>query len=410
MRVTVLALVSLLSFPVSGAAQPAASTGQAAAPPTQQASPVAPGAVNRAAAMDLSYRGRHGEALPMLEALTKDLPNDVLVWERYAVALYSMSATLTDMTAAQQMRLQAKAAFNRSRQLGNNSALAALADAIPADGSEPPLSSNQQAQAAMAAGEASFGRGDFTEAIAHYQKALSIEPTNYNATLFVGDSYYRLTNLEAAGDWFARAIALNPNAETAYRYWGDALMRAGRGEEARSKFIDAFIAEPYSQSARTGLAQFAKMSGARIGRPAITPFSGLPRTADGGVTIDLKAPQQDPMAAAWVAYATAKAQWSKEEFLKRFPSETVYRHSLAEEIEAFGRLLSFADDQEAKGQPITDPQVATIRGLRDRGLLEAYVLLHAPTAGVSRDYAAYRAQHRNRLQAYMDAMVAMPPR
>ena len=116
------------------------------------------------------------------------------------------------------------------------------------------------------------------------------------------------------------------------------------------------------------------------------------------------------MAAAWVAYATTKAQWSKEEFLKRFPNESAYRVSLAEEIDAFGRLLAFADEQEAKGQPIKDPQIATIRTLRDKGLLEAYVLLHAPNAGVARDYPAYRAEHRDRLQAYMDATTAMASR
>ena len=408
--VRLLIVAGLLSFPAPGMAQPTAPVGQTAVPPAQPTSPVAANATKRTTAMDLSYRGRHVEALPMLEELTKELPTDLLVWERYAVALYSMSATLTDVPAAQDMRLRAKAAFNRSRQLGNTSALAALADAIPADGSVPALSANPQAQATMAAGEAAFGRGDFVEAITQYQKALGIDPTNYNATLFVGDCYYRMKNLESAAEWFARAVALNPNAETAYRYWGDALLRAGRGAEARIKFIDAFIAEPYSQAARTGLTQFAKMTGAQIGRPAITTFSGLPRTADGQVIFDLKAPPQDPMGAAWLAYATTKAQWSKEEFLKRFPNETVYRSSLAEEIAAFGSLLAFADEQEARGQPIKDPQIATIRGLRERGLLESYVLLHTPTAGISRDYPAYRAEHRDRLQAYVDAMVVMPTR
>jgi tetratricopeptide (TPR) repeat protein len=391
-------------------AQPAVPTAspavpQAPPPPTNESIAAKP-----TAALALSYRGRHGESLPMLEELAKNLPSDSLIWERYALALYSMSATLTDVPAAQQMRLQAKAAFARTRELGNTSALAALGNAIPSDGSVPPLSRNPEAQAAMAAGEAAFARGDFTEAIPHYQKALSIDPTNYLATLFVGDCYYRLKNVEDAADWFARAVALNPDAETAYRYWGDLLMRAGRGDEARSKFIDAFIAEPYSQAARTGLAQWAKTTGGRLGRPAITPFSGLPRTADGRVTIDLKTPPDDPMAAAWVVYATAKAQWSKEEFLKRFPNESTYRVSLAEEIDAFGRLLAYADEQQAKGQPITDPQIATIRALRNRGMLEAYVLLHAPSAGVARDYPAYRAAHRDRLQAYMEAMTVMPSR
>ena len=407
-RLSVLIVVGLLALPTPGTAQQAPA-GSPAAPQEQPAQAVSPIAAKRTAALDLSNRGRHVEALPLLEELTQSLPTDALVWERYALALYSMSATLTDVPAAQKMRLQAKAAFSRTRELGNTSALAKLGDTITADGSVPPLSQNPEAQAAMAAGEAAFGRGDFTEAITHYQKALSADPTNYHATLFVGDCYYRLKNVESASDWFARAVALNPNLETAHRYWGDLLMGAGRVAEARSKFIDAFIAEPYSQATRTGLTQWAKTTGGRLGRPAITPFSGLPRSADGRVTIDLKTPPTDPMGAAWVVYATTKAQWSQAEFLKRFPNETTYRVSLAEEVDAYGRMLAFADEQQAKGQPITDPQIATIRALRDRGMLEAYILLSTASASVARDYPAYRAEHRDRLQAYMEAMTVMPP-
>ena len=411
-------LVGLLLIPTPGTAQQPA----APAPPSAPAVPEIPAArqgqpaqttpsvaARRTAALDLSNRGRHVEALPMLEELTQSLPTDALVWERYALALHAMAATMTDVPAAQKMRLQAKAAFTRTRELGNTSALAKLGDAILPDGSMPALSQNPEAQAAMAAGEAAFARGDFTEAITQYQKALSTDPANYHATLFVGDCYYRLKNVESAADWFARAVALDPDKETAHRYWGDLLMGSGRVAEARSKFIDAFIAEPYSSATRTGLTQWAKVTGGRLGRPAITPFSGLPRTPDGGVTINPQEPPTDPMGAAWVVYATTKAEWSKQEFLKRFPNETTYRVSLAEEVDAYGRMLVYADEQQAKGQPITGPQIATIRALRDRGLLEAYILLNTTSASVARDYAAYRAEHRDRLQTYMEAMTVMPP-
>ena len=401
--------VGLLALPASGRAQtaPPDASPTAAPGPASQANP--PIAATRATALDLSNRGRHVDALPLLAELTTSLPTDALVWERYGLALYSTAATLNDLPSAQQMRIKAKAAFQRSRELGNTSALAALGNAITADGSVPQLSGNPEAQAAMAAGEAAFGRGDFTDAIAQYQKALGIEPTNYLATLFVGDSYYRLKNVENAVDWFARAVAINPDTETAYRYWGDLLLQVGRVDEARSKFIDAFIAEPYSQATRTALTQWAKTTGGRVGRPAITPFSGLPRTADGRVTIDPTKPPDDPMGAAWVAYASTKAQWNKEEFLKRFPNETTYRVSLAEEIDAFGHVLAYADEQQAKGRPITDPQIGTIRALRDRGLLEAFVLLHGANAGIARDYPSYRAEHRDRLRTYMESMLVLPP-
>ncbi|MEJ7616397.1 MAG: hypothetical protein WKF30_05370 [Pyrinomonadaceae bacterium] len=34
--------------------------------------------------------------------------------------------------------------------------------------------------------------------------------------------------LGKAGEWFAQAIAINQDRETAYRYWGDALMAQGK--------------------------------------------------------------------------------------------------------------------------------------------------------------------------------------
>ena len=118
----------------------------------------------------------------------------------------------------------------------------------------------------------------------------------------------------------------------------------------------------------------------------------------------------NPMSAAWTAYSLRRAAWVAEEFKKRYPNEPAYRHTLAEEIDAFDQLLLFADEREKAGQPITEPQISTLRGLRERGLLESYVLLHAPDAGIAQDYPAYRAQHRDKLQAYIESMIIAPQR
>ena len=371
-------------------------------------------ATKRAQAIALSGRGRHPEALPLLEELIPVLPNDVLVWERYAVALLSTAATLPDLEAQKAMRIRAKQAFARTRELGNNTPLAMLGDSIPPDGSAPPLATSAEAQARMHEAEAAFSKGDFPEAIALYQKTLEVEPTNYNATLYIGDCYYRMKDVQRAGEWFARAIALSPDTETAHRYWGDALLRAGRTDEARSRFIDAFIAEPYNSSARTGLTQWGQAVGARFGRPVISPQADVAKMNDGAqITFDpgaLKASAANTMGAAWMVYSLRRARWVSEEFAKRYPNEPLYRHSLAEEIDAFGHLLAFADEQEQKGQPIVDPQLSTIRGLRERGMLEAYILLHAPDAGIAQDYEEYRAGNRDKLQAYIESMIIMPQR
>ena len=49
-----------------------------------------------------------------------------------------------------------------------------------------------------------------------------------------------------AGLWFQKAVAIDPNRETAYRYWGDALWAAGDKMGAKAKFVDAIIAEPFT--------------------------------------------------------------------------------------------------------------------------------------------------------------------
>ena len=398
-RLTAIAFVGLLLMPTPVAAQ------DPSAPP--------PVAAKRAQALALSEEGRHPEALPLLEEMSTAYPDDPLIWERYGLALLGKAATVTAEADARQLRVAAKRALNRSRELGNMSQLIALADAINADGSEPSAATTPDGQAAMKLAEAAFARGDFNEAITHYQKTLTYEPLNYLATLFVGDMYYRLKDTDRAGEWFSRAIALGPDQETAHRYWGDALMQAGRPGEARRHFVDAIVAEPYSRLSQGGMTQFVKQVGARLGRPALTPPTTMQNTPTGAqhtLNPDAVKPLAEGMAAAWSAYAEARLQFQKDEFSKRFPNEPVYRHSLAEEIYAFERLLAFADEKAAQGQAINDPQLSTIRGLRQRDFLEPYVLIHAADAGIVRDYVPYRSENRERIRAYVDAMIALPPK
>ena len=366
-------------------------------------------AAKRTQANELYERGRHADALPLLEELAKAFPDDMLLFEQYGVSLYTASATLPDPEAARRMRADAKRALTRSIQLGNRSPRAQLADSMSADGSMPPFSRNPEAEAAMQAGEASFGKGDFNGAIVHYQKALAVDPFNYNATLFIGDSYYRQNDVDRAGEWFARAITIDPNQETAYRYWGDALMRAKRMPEARARFMDAIIAEPYGRNAWQGFIAWAQAAGVRLGRPNLRPPAEVEKTTTGAaITLDpawMERAKNDAALAPWMIYALTRAHWQTGEFTKRFPNEPAYRHSLAEEIDAYSQVLNAADEAVASGKPVTDPQIGLLRTLRDRNLLEPYILLHAAAAGIARDYPRYRTEHRDRILAYLETLI-----
>jgi hypothetical protein len=52
--------------------------------------------------------------------------------------------------------------------------------------------------------------------------------------------------------------------ETAYRYWSDALLAAGSIADAREKYINAVIAEPYNQNSWQGLSQWAQKNKAQL--------------------------------------------------------------------------------------------------------------------------------------------------
>jgi hypothetical protein len=55
-----------------------------------------------------------------------------------------------------------------------------------------------------------------------------------------------------------------------------------------------------------------------------------------------------------------------------------------------------------------DPGLLLLLKLHDAGLLDAYVLFSLGDAGIAKDYSAYRAAHREKLEEYMDKFVVPP--
>jgi hypothetical protein len=52
-----------------------------------------------------------------------------------------------------------------------------------------------------------------------------------------------------------------------------------------------------------------------------------------------------------------------------------------------------------------DPIAPLLLRLYEAGLLDAYVLFSLGDDGIVKDYTAYRAQHRDKLDAYLDRFV-----
>jgi tetratricopeptide (TPR) repeat protein len=374
----------------------------------------------RQRAFRLMEESKFTEALPILEKLAKENPNDGPVIYALGFSIFAGSQNIKDPQARKQARSRARSMLIRAKELGSGDNLSEqLINAIPPDGGEEStFSRNKEADAAMREAEAAFTRGELEKALALYERALQLDPQLYEAALFAGDMYFKMGFnerdaarksglMDKAGVWFAKAITINPDAETAYRYWGDALLEQGKMTEARDKFIEAIIAEPYKQRSYVGLEKWAQRNNVSLGHPSIKMPNAM-RTEGNQttITIDPKTLQSDDGSKHWTLYSLTRAAWPAGRFAKEFPAEKAYRHTLREETEAL-RMVADAVAKDFKGGKIKqlEPSLARLVKLHEAGLLEPYVLFARADAGIARDYPAYRQASRDKLRRYWNEIV-----
>jgi len=385
----------------------------------------------RQRAFDLYQQQNFAAAIPLLEDLVKAKSDDSSVWEALGWSTMVVARSINDPIQRKQARERANQAFLRAKELGDDSnllrsALEAMAGPDPAD---LKFSKTQEADAAMRGGEEAYSRGDLDAALAKYKRALELDPSLYHAAVFAGDMefkkghnstdpQYRSDAFDRAGTWFAKAIAIDANRETAYRYWGDALDAQGKANEARDKFVEAIIAEPYSRNPYAGLSQWAERHKVQIGHPRIDIPTNVTSSKPGEINITIDDPTlkgKDDGSSAWLMYSIVRANWMdkkdggrSEKFAKAYPNEQAYRHSLAEEMDALRLVIESVQTQTKEKQAKTlTPSLQNLMKLNSAGLIEAYILFARPDQGIARDYAAFRKDNRDKLKRYWSEVVIL---
>ena len=368
----------------------------------------------RQKALDFFSQGKRLEALPLLEELVKNTPNDAELLTDLGAALVEHAATLSDQTAAGSERLRARSLLEQARALGNTSALTMnlleLLDRLPQKG-DIQFSANPQVEQVMRAGEVAFARRDFDEALKNYAAALELEPNNYTAALFTANTYDRKGDLAAAAREYGRAIQIDPNVETAHRYYADMLARQGQMADARQQLVDAAVAEPYNRTVWRELNAWATLNHSTIN----LIYVGIPPAENSSQVSGSQGEsgRTAALSAAWNAYRAVKDKWQNGgEFQRQFPGEREYRHSLPEESEALeaeaSALKSLKANAKSRQLIETDTGLVLLLKLSKAGLVDPYVLFSLGDKGIARDYAAYRAAHRELLEDYMEKFVVPP--
>jgi tetratricopeptide (TPR) repeat protein len=388
----------------------------AQAPATPSPSPSAadmnPNDPDRQEAIRLYHKHKLPEAAAMLEKIVEKYPKDTAAHEALGASLVSRADTQTEPEKRKADRLHARAELLRAKELGDNSDLCnVLLAGIPEDGSVSAFSDSKEVDAAMGRGEAAFAQGDWATAIKEYKSALELDPKLYLAAVNIGDTYYRLKQFDTAGEWFAKAVQLDPNREVGYRYWGDVLMADGKMKEAREKFIQGLVAFPYTKTSWVGLNGWLSHTHLAYKKIPIQLPQAPTSDAKGNstITIDPASLGKDDGGAAWLMYSMERVLWKNEKFAKEYPQEKAYRHSLKEETSALSLVVTvYGETQHDKKAKKPDPSLIMLSQLEKEGLLEPYVLLVKADNGIAQDYFSYRDQHRDKLIQFVSNYIVPP--
>jgi len=269
----------------------------------------------------------------LLDALAAQEPEDSGVLLRLSACLVGDKSTKGNAPTSREARLRARALVLRAESLGGSKSWARkLLISLPEDGHDATWSNLVAADEAMKKGEAYFEKKKWAEALGSFRAAHLIDPHSYYAAQFAGDVYFHWGEWEEAVYWFSLATQIDPDVETAYRYGGDALIKLGRANQAKEKYIDGVIADPYTTHSWEGIENWAKLTHTMLGHPRIAPPNMLP--GSGTSTSPSAIPDPSNMrngASSWSAYEATRAEWKTERFAKEFPGEKVYRRTLREE-------------------------------------------------------------------------------
>lgn len=349
-------------------------------------------------ALTLFEAKRYSESIPHFELLVKVMPDAPQLRFAYGFALLAKSKQDATPEEAQVLSAKALEQFKAAKQHGlndptNESLIKLLSGEINSedDGS---YSKNPEANKFMNQGESYFAQGKYDDALKSFQKALDLDPTIYQAAVSGADSYLSKGDLANAEIWYQKAIKIDPNRETAYRYSATPLMRQEKYDEARDRYIEALITEPYSQMSPRGITQWAQVTGAKLGHPRID-FPKIEFDKEGRTI--MAAPLDNPNHYAdWQGYIATRVDWKKNKFAKIFPDEKEYRHTLQEELEAIRNGIKSAKEKKS-----SNPHFAILEKLDGDGLLEAFILMSEADEGIAEDHAEYLKNNRPKLRQYV---------
>jgi tetratricopeptide (TPR) repeat protein len=381
----------------------------------------------RAQANKLVLEEKYLEALPLYADLCRQDQTNPAFAERYGIGLIKKAGTLPEGPEKKALNEQAFSELYRAQKLGDNSPLLQSILATQTKSGIGVVLANipltvgythkpdPQAKTILDQAEIAFNKNDLDAALPLYQQAAQLDPAWYAPDLYAGDVAFRQNKPDEAEAWLKKAISIDPNRETAYRYLGDVLLlKLHDLPAAKLEYEQAVIAEPYNKATTLGLQKWAAAAHQTYSPPQVTRPG---YQTDHGVLVPNPTLAVDTATgrADWLLYAKvriAHGGLTPGQFIVAGGTSATgvltpsgYRHSLTEEMDSLTTMLSTLRQQLKEGtvsQSTLDPSLKTLLELQSAELLEPWILLTVPDAGLRQDYFTYRPAHRAQLKAYLD--------
>jgi tetratricopeptide (TPR) repeat protein len=110
--------------------------------------------------------------------------------------------------------------------------------------SNPDTTISDEAKKKLQEAEKYFEKKDFINSKKQYQEALSIDSNYYDATIYLGDCYWYLGEMDSAIYYFHKGIAMCPDQLEPRKYLVDALAYSKKNMEAKKECIEALYIYP----------------------------------------------------------------------------------------------------------------------------------------------------------------------
>lgn len=234
-----------------------------------------------------------------------------------------------------------------------------------------------------------FIEKEYENAIAHYENALRLHPRYYKATLYLGDCYWFLENMDSAIFYFRKGIEINRELLEPRKYLVDALSYARKDKEAKDECIKAISIYP-DQSMFLKYEDILKRDHRLFNQHWVKRGCEINSI---GVT---EAKTKDPF---WSVYQQAeeeiKAYCDSNGLILAPNKHTASRYL---EVYAWEKMLNSSSELPAG--------LEFARKMADEGYLDCYVFISQFHVDLYAQFKDFAQKNQSRIQIYMETYLA----